>query len=141
MVCGLWCLTPLSTIVQLYRACQFNWWRKPEYSEKTLDLSQVTDKLYHRKWYRINLAMNRVRTTRDIHIYLETFYLNILFNVKRIFWQTFDAAILQSKYVVWFSLHHSCGGHRVVNLTRIPVFINTLSVRKVWRYPRGNRKP
>ena len=24
------------------------WWRKPEYSEKTTDLSQVTDKLYHR---------------------------------------------------------------------------------------------
>ena len=23
------------------------WWRKPEVSEKTTDLSQVTDKLYH----------------------------------------------------------------------------------------------
>ena len=26
---------------------QFYWWRKPEYQEKTTDLSQVTDKLYH----------------------------------------------------------------------------------------------
>ena len=25
---------------------QFCWWRKPEYTEKTTDLSQVTDKLY-----------------------------------------------------------------------------------------------
>jgi hypothetical protein len=25
----------------------FYWWRKPEYQEKTTDLSQVTDKLYH----------------------------------------------------------------------------------------------
>ena len=49
-------------IFQLYRGGQFYWWRKPEYPEKTVDLPQVTDKLYLIEFYQAHVAMSVIRT-------------------------------------------------------------------------------
>ena len=46
---SLWFLSgfPLSAIFQLYHGDQFQWWKKPEYPERTTDHGQATGKLYH----------------------------------------------------------------------------------------------
>ena len=50
------CFTPLSKIFQLLLL-----WQKLEYSEKSTDLSQVTDKLYHIIFCWVHLTMNGVQ--------------------------------------------------------------------------------
>ena len=62
ILCSCWCLTPLSTIFQLYPDSQFYWWKKQENQEKTTDLPQDTDKHYHMMLNRVHLTLSGIQT-------------------------------------------------------------------------------
>ena len=53
---GLWLMVFNATFnnISVCRGGQFYWWRKPEYLEKTTDLSQVTDIFYHIMLHRVH---------------------------------------------------------------------------------------
>jgi hypothetical protein len=53
---GLWSLAPLSTIFPLYRGGQFLLGDETVLSAEAIDLSQVTDNLYHIMSYHVQLA-------------------------------------------------------------------------------------
>ena len=79
------CLTPLSTIFQLYRGSQFYGWRKPEYPLKTTDLPQVTDKLYRAPLAMIGINthnfsddQHEINITRNVLVSIEILNMRLL---------------------------------------------------------------
>ena len=67
-MCGLSCLTPLSTIFIYIVAINIIGGVNRRYPEKTTDLSQVTDKLYHIKLYRVHLVWTGFKLTTIVVI-------------------------------------------------------------------------
>jgi hypothetical protein len=58
------CLMSISTIFQLYYGGQFYWWKKPEYREKTTDLTHVKLTNFH-------IILHRVHCKATLYLLLK----------------------------------------------------------------------
>jgi hypothetical protein len=98
---GWWFMVFNSTfnnIFQVYLDGQFYWGWKPEYSEKTTDLSRVTDKIDH-MLKQVNLAMNDFgQLTTDTLIYkFGPFIVSFIISNKKLF--QFSNCLILSKNI------------------------------------------
>jgi hypothetical protein len=78
---------------QLYHGSKFYWWSKQEYPENTVDLSQITDKLYHILYltnhpylYSSDINQSCLYSLLKLHVFALLYTGYIVYYLVRIVW-------------------------------------------------------
>jgi hypothetical protein len=92
-------------VMGIYRGGQFYWWGKWEYLDKTTDLSQVTDKLYHIMLYRVNHIMSRIQPhnfngdRHRLHRYLSNYHTIMTTTVPLMIWNPYKITEIHRRII------------------------------------------
>ena len=104
----------------VYRGGQLSSWRKPKDQEKTTDLSQVTDNIYHIMLYRVHLNTKVVSSNR--HMARCTRYNTMWYSLS----VTFDRSVVLSGYPGF--LHQQNWSPRYIAEILLKVALNIITL-------------
>jgi hypothetical protein len=139
---GLWCLTPFSTIFQLYRGDLFYWCMNPESLRKTTDLLQVIDKLNHKMLFLVKYIRGKGLVFRLVYNLIWTNVRTCVLPVLQVNPLKRHEVVLRSKLprslVAMYILHWQEGALRssITTLFRFQKYISYLVLYFSQKYMR-----